>query len=78
MKKLGTAVMFTLFLASTVLSLFFLRRGTLTTPSALLWLLVILGIMARQTLLLVDNERMESFMDFAKLDALIEELKQKT
>ena len=59
----GTTIMFTLFLTSTVLSLFFLRQGTLTTPSALLWLLVILGIMARQTLLLIDNEQLRRVLE---------------
>lgn len=65
---LGTSIMFTLFLTSTVLSLFFLRRGTLPTPSALLWLLVILGIMARQTLLLVDNEQLRRVLEQRVLD----------
>lgn len=37
-----------------------------------------MGACGDAPVLLVDNERMESFMDFAKLDALIEELKQKT
>ena len=37
-----------------------------------------MGACGDAPVLLVNNERMESFMDFAKLDALIEELKHKT
>ncbi len=55
---LGTTVMFALFLAGAVLSLFSLRQGTLSTPTAALWVLVLGAILVRQILLVVDNERL--------------------
>ena len=45
------SVMFTLFLVAAVLSLVKLNRGTLTAPSAVLWLVVLLAVLARQILL---------------------------
>jgi PAS domain S-box-containing protein len=54
----GTAVMFTLFLVAAVLSLVNLTSGTLSGGPAVLWLLVLLAVMARQILLVIDNERL--------------------
>ena len=52
----GTAVMFTLFLVAAVLSLVTLT--SLTPASAALWLVVLLAVMARQILLVLDNEQL--------------------
>ena len=53
----GTAVMFTLFLVAAVLSLVNLTSGDLDPASAALWLIVLLAVLARQILLIVDNEQ---------------------
>jgi PAS domain S-box-containing protein len=52
----GTAMMFTLFLVAAVLSLVNLTSGRLDMTSALLWLMVLLAVLARQIMLVVDNE----------------------
>jgi PAS domain S-box-containing protein len=52
----GTVVMFTLFLVAAVLSLVSLTSDTLSPPLAVLWLVVLLAVMARQIMLVMDNE----------------------
>lgn len=60
---LGTTVIFGLFLVAAMLSLMRLRELTLTLPAALLWLIVLLAVMARQILLLVDNEKLRRTLE---------------
>lgn len=52
----GTAVMFSLFLVAAVLSL--AKLDSLNPGSAALWLVVLLAVMARQILLILDNEQL--------------------
>jgi PAS domain S-box-containing protein len=59
----GTAVMFTVFLVAAVLSLVYLTSGRLDPASALLWLLVLLAVLARQIMLVVDNERLRQGLE---------------
>ena len=59
---LGTTIIFGLFLGAVVLSLTSWQRGTLTVPSALLWLAVLFALIARQIVLLVDNERLHRIL----------------
>lgn len=60
---LGTTVVFSLFLLAAGFSLTRLGNGGLGTPSAALWLLVLLGVMARQILLIIDNERLRRILE---------------
>ena len=54
----GTAAMFTLFLVAAGFSLESLTDRSLSPASAALWILVLLAVLARQILLIVDNERL--------------------
>ncbi len=60
---LSTVLIFGLFIVAAGLSLFGLQRGTLTDPSAVLWSLVLLAVLARQFLLIVDNERLRRILE---------------
>ena len=60
---LDTSMMFTLFMVAAVLSLVNLDRSTLTASSAALWLVVLLGVLARQIMLVVDNERLRKILE---------------
>jgi PAS domain S-box-containing protein len=64
----GTVVMFTLFLVAAVLSLINLTDDKLSPASAALWLVVLLAVMARQIMLVLDNERLRR-----GLERLVEE-----
>jgi PAS domain S-box-containing protein len=55
---IGTVVMFTLFGVAAVLSLVKLTSHTLSPALAALWLVVLLAVMARQIMLVMDNERL--------------------
>lgn len=59
----GTVLMFGLFLVAAVLSLNGLHGGSLSTASAVLWLVVLLGVLARQIVLVVDNERLRRILE---------------
>ena len=59
----GTAAMFTLFLVAAGFSLQHLTSGTLSPASAALWILVLLAVLARQILLIVDNERLRQGLE---------------
>ena len=59
----GTAIMFLLFLLAAVLSLVNLGNGTLTAGAAALWLLVLLALLARQIMLIVDNEQLRQSLE---------------
>jgi PAS domain S-box-containing protein len=59
----GTAIMFSLFLVAAALSLVNLERRTLTPGSAALWLLVLLAVLARQIMLVVDNEQLRQSLE---------------
>ncbi|HEY5821207.1 MAG TPA: ATP-binding protein [Propionibacteriaceae bacterium] len=65
---LGTTVMFSLFLAAAGFNLFGLREATLTTPAAVLWLLVLLAVMARQIILVIDNDRLRRTLEQRVVD----------
>ena len=65
---LGTSAMFTLFVVAAVLSLVNMNRGTLTAPSAVLWLIVLLGVLARQIMLVIDNERLRKVLEQQVID----------
>jgi PAS domain S-box-containing protein len=54
----GTAVMFTLFLVAAGFSLQGLTSRSLSPASAALWMAVLLGVLARQILLILDNEQL--------------------
>jgi PAS domain S-box-containing protein len=54
----GTVVMFTLFLVAAVLILVKQNSEHLTAASATLWVIVLLAVMARQMLLVLDNEQL--------------------
>jgi PAS domain S-box-containing protein len=54
----GTVVMFTLFGVAAVLILVKLDSEDLTPASAALWVVVLLAVMARQILLVLDNEQL--------------------
>lgn len=53
---LGTALMFTVFLVAAILNLTNEQKNALSTVSAVLWLLVLLGVVGRQLSLTLDNE----------------------
>ena len=59
----GTVIMFSLFLVAAVLSIVSLTRGTLSTSSAVLWLLVLLAVLARQIMLVLDNEQLRQSLE---------------
>ena len=59
----GTAVVFTLFLVAAVLSLVNLTSGSLSPASASLWLLVLLAVLARQIMLVLDNEQLRQGLE---------------
>lgn len=59
----GTAVVFTLFLAAAGLNLVKLQQSALTLPSAVLWLFVLLAVLARQLLLIIDNDRLRRILE---------------
>jgi PAS domain S-box-containing protein len=65
---LGTATMFTLFLIAAVVSLSDLHGGSLSTAAAILWLVVLLAVLARQILLIVDNERLRRILEQRVID----------
>ncbi len=65
---LGTSLMFGLFMVAAVLSLVNMHRETLSTPSALLWFTVLLGVLARQIVLVVDNERLRRILEQRVID----------
>ena len=65
----GTVVMFTLFLIAALLSLKNMTTSaSLSGGSAVLWLVVLLAVLARQILLIVDNDRLRR-----NLERLVEE-----
>ena len=55
---LGTAVMFTLFLVALGITLSTFSRSGVSTPAVVLLLLVVLAVLARQSLLGLDNDRL--------------------
>ena len=55
---LGTAVMFTLFLVALGIALSTFSRSGVSTPAVVLLLLVVLAVLARQSLLGLDNDRL--------------------
>jgi len=55
---LSTILLFVLFLAATVVSLFHLSSTGLSRPAGAVWILVILAVIGRQIVLIVDNERL--------------------
>lgn len=63
-----TTVVFTLFLLAAGFGLSRLGGGTLGAPSAALWLLALLAVMARQILLIVDNERLRLILEQRVID----------
>jgi PAS domain S-box-containing protein len=54
----GTAAMFTLFLVAAGFSLQGLTSRTLSPASAALWIVVLLAVLARQLMLILDNEQL--------------------
>jgi PAS domain S-box-containing protein len=59
----GTAVMFTLFLVAAGFSLQNLSSRTLSPASAALWIIVLLAVLARQILLILDNEQLRQGLE---------------
>lgn len=74
---LGTTVMFSLFLAAAGFNLFGLRERSLATPAAVLWLLVLVAVMARQIILVVDNDRLRRTLE-QRVDERSRSLRQVT
>ncbi|MGI8457692.1 MAG: hybrid sensor histidine kinase/response regulator [Propionibacteriaceae bacterium] len=54
----GTVVVFALFVGASVVSVIGLRNDQFNAPLIVLWLAIILGVIGRQILLIVDNERL--------------------
>ena len=65
---LGTSIMFGLFIAAAAVGLVNVHRSTLSTTSALVWFTVLIGVFARQILLVVDNERLRRIQERQVID----------
>lgn len=65
---IGTALMFTLFLAAAVSNLTGAQSGRMNTVSAVLWLLVLLAVIGRQVSLTFDNEQMRQVLEQRVID----------
>lgn len=60
---IGTLAMFTLFLTAMAISLNAWRLGTLSVASAVLWLLILVAVAARQHFLILDNEHLRRTLE---------------
>jgi PAS domain S-box-containing protein len=60
---LGTAVVFAVFMASGVVSLFYLDDIRATAVVAEIWMLVLLAVLARQFFLVLDNEQLRRTLE---------------
>lgn len=65
---IGTAAMFTLFLGAVVVTLGTYAAGRVTPPSVALLLLVVLAVLARQILLVIDNDQLRRSLEQRVLD----------
>lgn len=74
---LGTAITFGLFLTAAGFNLAEQRSGGLSTTSAVLWVAVLLAVLARQLLLIIDNNRLHRGLERAVEDRT-RELRQET
>lgn len=74
---LGTVIIFGLILTAAAFNLANPRTGQLGITSAVLWMAILLAVLARQLLLIVDNNRLHRRLELA-VDARTRELRQET
>ncbi len=60
---LGTVVLFTLFVTASIVSLLRLRSESGNLTLAVVWMIVIIGIIGRQILLIIDNDKLRKGLE---------------